>query len=300
MSEKDDTNAMDSITAGYNRQRGIEPEVPAASALPSPTEVDPAVSEVAASATGGEAEPTAPAAATVETPPAEPSIDERIERAMQKQLSGFASAEEIRKIHGKFGELNKNLLALQQRQVEAKPAEKAEISADIAEALKQAEAVAEDFPDIAGPIVSALKVLGSKQPAAPTPPMSDEDFERRYQQRRQAEVIEVLAEDHPDWEKYRLGAAETPSSFKEWFASQSQERQSRYRSTNSPATISRYLTEYKEWDAAQVAAAQAKKDRLETATTPRGEGTSAGPSVLPDSAGLAAGYNRVRRLRTAA
>lgn len=282
VAEQTNDEAMESMTAGYNRQRGIEPDAPA-----EPADA-PAV----------EAEPTEPvAAAEPETPPTPqpPSFEEQLAQIRD------ASTADIAKVHGKIGELNRTIQNLLQRPQSVTP----EVSADLADALKNAEKVAEEFPDIAGPLVASIKALSTRAvpaaAAAPAAPAVDIDavVHQRVLAERRVEAEELLAEDHADWQRYKLGP-QAPADFKEWYDALPKERQERYRSTESPTVVSKYLTEYKSWAAERTAAANKKQSRLEAAVTPQGEGSAGGPSLLPDSAGLTVGYKRVRGMRSAA
>lgn len=275
--EQTNDEAMDSMMAGYNRQRGIVEEEPAAAVADAPAAEEP----VAA------AEPETP------PPPQPPSFEEQLAQYRD------ASTADIAKVHGKIGELNRTIQNLLQKPQSVTP----EVSADLADALKNAEKVAEEFPDIAGPLVASIKALSSRAmpvaaPAA-APVNIDEVVRQQVLAERRAEAEELLAEDHADWASYKLNA-NAPADFKEWYAALPADRQQRYRSTESPAVVSKYLTEYKSWAAERAAAANKKQTRLAAAVTPQGEGSAGGPSLLPDSAGLTVGYKRVRGMRTAA
>lgn len=278
--------ALASMTAGYNKQRGIEPEAPAVT-VETPPEPETVVA----------AEPEVPAA------PQQPSVEDRLADLM----SHVARVEDTStKAHGKIGELNRTILQLQQRAAAQPEPQSGEVSAEVLEALKQAEAVAEEFPELAGPLVNVMKALTKR--AAPQPattpavlaaaaaetPDIDSMVASRVEQLRMQDAIEVLADEHPDWSEVR----ETPE-YKAWLGTKDEAFRTKFLTSKNPLYVSKQLTEFKAWRDVAQAAEQKKRQRLEGALTPEGEGT-AGPSKLPDSAGLAAGYNKVRRLRTAA
>jgi hypothetical protein len=276
--EPQSSEALDSITAGYNRQRGIEPAAAVADAVETP-ETTP-VAEVP----------------VVEEPP-QPTVDEKL-ASLQQTLAGLdGTPASVRKIYGELGSIKQALKELR----EAKPVSSAAVpdapSVELAAILAEVDRVAEEFPDLAGPLANAIKALGAQRSApvaAAAVPLSDEDFNTRYEARRQDDAKQALAEDHPDW----ATLADTPE-YKGWLKTLEEGYRNRFVNTWNPSVVSKGLTEFKTWRAAAQAATTEKTNRLMAAITPAGEGTPT-PSQLPDSAGISVGYNKVRRLRTAA
>lgn len=270
--EPQSSEALDSITAGYNRQRGIEPD---------------AVVETP------EAAPVAEVPA-VEDPP-QPTVDEKLASLQQtlSELNGTPAS--VRKIYGELGSIKQALKELREKPAAAQ--EPGTPSPDMAAVLAEVDRVAEEFPDLAGPLANAIKALGAQRSApvaAAAVPLSDEDFNARYEARRQDDAKQALAEDHPDW----ATLADTPE-YKGWLKTLEEGYRNRFVNTWNPSVVSKGLTEFKTWRAAAQAATTEKTNRLMAAITPAGEGAPT-PSQLPDSAGISVGYNKVRRLRTAA
>ena len=277
------SEALDSITAGYNRQRGITPDA---------DPVAPAEPVVAAETT------ETPPVAEVPPEPPQPTVDEKLSALQQTiaELNGTPAS--VRKIYGELGSIKQTLKELREAKPAATAAEPVQPSPDLAAVLAEVDRVAEEFPDLAGPLANAIKALGAQRaaPAAAAEPvqLSDEEFNRRYEQRRQAEAQEALAEDHEDWETIH-----TTPEYKDWLKTLDAGYRDRFTKTWNPAVVSKGLTEFKTWRAAAQAAKTEKDNRLKAAITPAGEGVPT-PSQLPDAAGISVGYNKVRRLRTAA
>lgn len=279
--EEHNEEAMASMTAGYNKQKGITPETPAVET--------PAAEPVVAEAT--------PPAEETPLPPAAPTVEQRLDD-LQKNITAMdGTPESVRRIYGELGNIKRTLQDLQKTAVPGEP------SPDLAAALAKVDEVAADFPEIAGPLAAAIKALIPQRPAAsPTAPapaaapaVQTVDVSAEIARQRQQDAIELLADEHPDYETVR----DTPE-YKEWLASKPKEFQNRFTTTWNPGIVSKGLTEFKTWRTAAQAAKDAKQKRLAAAVQPAGEGTVGGPSKLPDSAGLNVGYEKVRRLNRAA
>ena len=289
--------AMASMTAGYNKQRHIEVEEvkPAEDAAPADTakpaeEVKPAEDAAPADtddAVGDEVKPDVEPEQPAET--AEDAI-----KALKSQVSELnATPAAVRKIYGELGNIQRTLKQLQEQ---PKPVAGAQ-SAEVKTAIASAEAVAKEYPELAGPLVAALKLLSVPQQVAASSPTIDVDSAVRegITRARKMDAIEALRFDHPDYATVR----ETPE-YKAWLESKDAKFRDTFINTWNPTIVSRGLDEFKTWRTAQAQAAKAvKTKRLEDAITPKGEGPSTTSSKLPDSAGLMNGYNRVRKARTA-
>lgn len=283
--EPTEAEAMAAMTAGYNKQRGIEETPPVKEPA---AEEPPAVPDTPAAA-------ATPPVEEAPQPPAAPSVEERLE-ALQKNIATLdGTPASVRKIYGELGNINRVIQELQKKGAEGASGEP---SAEMTAAIAEAEKIGVEFPEIAGPLVAAIKALSSQRTiAAPAAPAAIDPavIQREVAKIRQQDAIELLAEDHPDYETVR----DTPE-YKEWLASKPADFQERFKNTWNAAIVSKGLTEFKTWRAAAQAAKDAKEKRLKAALTPQGEGSAGGPSTLPDDAGLSVGYNKVRRQRTAA
>lgn len=253
-----------SAMAGYNA-RGSQPpaEEPEAS-QPETVAVEPAIDE----------------------PPPEPSVADELAalKAKVKVMSESGDSDAVRRLHGEIGNINRTI---QQMQAPAKPA--APATDEVAEALASAESIADEFPEIGGPMVRALKALAARPAAVAPVPLPDIDGRVAAQvtQITQRNAIEQLSEEHPDYTTVRA----TPE-FKAWLSAKAPEFQERFNTTWNPAVVSRGLSEFKDAQAAKIK----KQGRLAAAVTPRGVPQTNGPSTIPDDQGAFNGYNR-KRLR---
>jgi hypothetical protein len=289
----EEAQALQQAQAGYDRkaraQAPAEPVVEQpAQPLAEPTPPD-AVEETPP------AEPTAPAEAET-TPPPEPpeaALAKRLDdlKAQVKELqSSGVDAETVRKMHGDIGEINRTLKQLKALEKADAPAED-----ELAAALKNAEEVAQEYPEMAGPLVKAFKALMAKLPqpqAEPAPvaePVAEEKPDPALAVRiaREQAAIDALNEVHPD----RMTVKETPD-FKKWFAAKTPEYQASVKNTWNPAVVSQCFTDYK----AALAARRRKKEELDAAVTEKGV-SRAGPTAISDEQAALIGYNRARGKR---
>lgn len=291
--EQSEEEALRAAQAGYDKTRGGEPPV-----------------DLAATASSGQplAETTEPEdhipGESVLTADPEPQPDptalmtEQL-AAMRAQLQELKDqgvpAAEMRRMYGEIGNINRSLQQLQA----AKAVSQAEAPAadDVAAALAEAEEVAKEFPEIAGPLVKVLRAQARaaaamqaapaqftpepQQPWVPETPQIDVEAER--QRARQQAAIEAIDELHPD----RHQLKESPE-FKAWFAGKTPAYQQRVLTTWNPAVLSQCFSEFK----ASRTARQRRQDRLEAAVVPQGTGAGGGSSVLPDEQGAWVGYNK--------
>ena len=186
----------------------------------------------------------------------------------------------VRKMHGEIGNINRTLKQLTDAQPKPEP-----VKDELTTAIEDAESIANEFPEIAGPLVKAMKLLNDARAKAPAPQTDDIDTRvaSTVAQIRQTEAIEALREEHPDFETVR----DLPA-FKAWEATKTPEFQEKLRTTWNPAVVARGLTEFKE----SLKVKQKKQDRLASAVVAPSAATQAKPSTLPDEEGLMVGYNK--------
>ena len=261
-----------SAQAGYARKaRGEQPPA-------EPVEV---LTEKAPTEFADDASGESNGGATPEAGEAVVKVEDEL-KALKAKVSELASGSaEQRKMYGEIGNINRTLKQLQT--AKEAPADSDELAA----AIKKAEEVASDFPEIGGPLVHALKVLGSKQQVVPD---LDERIQKAVLEDRQKTAIELRDEAHPD----RHELKETPE-FKAWFASKTPEYQEKINLTWNPAVLSQCFTDFKKVRDDERAARQKKQNRLDAAVTPKGTPTKAQPSTLSDEQAAMVGYNRRRR-----
>jgi hypothetical protein len=269
-----DAEELASAMAGYNKTRGEQP----------PVEEPKPKTEVAAVETE-EVQAVVPVEELPQPDP-EPTVvtlADELKALKAKVAAANSDPDAVRKLHGEIGNINRTLKALQAPvKAEAAPADD-----ELAAAIKDAEALAEEMPEIAGPLVKALKAsLNRPQPAPVKPEDIDERVTAAVSKARETDAIEALREEHPDFMTVR----ETPE-YKAWLTSKPPEFQERFNTTWNPAVVARGLTEFKE----SLKARERKQTRLAAAVTPQGVPQKAGPSTLPDEAGFSVGYNKGRK-----
>lgn len=263
---KSEQDAAAEVLAGYNHtaraekapvEKVISASVPAVSTQV--VEPDPAVAE-----------------------PDVKTLADELQTLKARISTSSGDSQEIRKLHGAVGDINRTLKALQN------PAQPTPDDSELSAALASAESVAQEYPELAGPLVKALKLSMSRQ----APKAQPEDFTERISSEvtkiRQQDAIESLQEEHPDYVTVR----ETPE-YKTWLASKTPEYQERFNNTWNPAVVAKGLTEFK--DSLKVRAK--KQDRLAAAVTPQGVPQQAKSSTLPDEEGLNVGYYQKGRKR---
>lgn len=312
-----EAQALAEAKAGYEgRARAA-----AASAAPAPAE--PAASDVQQPAAGeplAETGTTTSAAAPAApeqgepTPQAEPAKPTAAEAALARQLEDLkaqvrelkasgADAATVRKMHGEIGDINRTL-----KQFAAVKAAEAPADDELAAALKSAEAVADEYPDIAGPIVKAIKALQARAPApaaAPEPATEpapqqqteptqanasqNEEVDEHGYTKEQQRAIAELDELHPD--RFQIKAS---PEYQAWFANwMTPEYRAKVNSSWNPAVVAEPFTAFKVYRASL----KRKQERLDAAATPQGTPQSSQSSTLPDEAGFERGYKRAAQHR---
>lgn len=253
-----DAEELASMLAGYNNTRGAEPPVDE-------------VPEVVEDTTTDEAPLPAP-----DPEPTVVNLAEELKALKAKVAATNSDPDAVRRLHGEIGNINRTLLQLQT------PAPSPVIDADDAEL----DASVEEYPELAGPLVKKIRSLEarlSQQPAQQAPEDFDDRVSATVTKIREKDAIEALTEEHPDFQTVR----DTPQ-YKTWLASKPPEFQTRFNTTWNPAVVARGLTEFKD----SLKKRDSKQHRLAAAVTPQGVSQPAGPSTLPDEAGLLVGYNR--------
>lgn len=203
--------------------------------------------------------------------------------ALKEQIKALSDAggskDEVRRLYGEIGNITRTL-----KQMQAEPRQ-APVSQELTAAMAEAERVASEYPELAQPLVKALKALESARVVAPAPDIQ-EQINTAVTKQRQQDAIEALSEEHPDWRTVRG----TPE-FRTWLTNKPTDYQQRLANTWNPAVVSRAISEFK---GAQQAA-KTNADRLARAVKPTGTAQRPAPSVLPDEQGFIDGYNSVRK-----
>lgn len=257
---QDDAAALASFNEGYNGTRDEK----------SPVEVVEKEEAVIAA----EKEPIA-------TPEPELNVKDLADelKALKAKVSASSGndPEIVRKMHGEIGNINRTL-----KKLEKKVAKDAPANDELAAALTAAESVSEAFPEIAGPLVKAIKAIHADRKKEheeedvekPTPINSDDI--------RKTAAVEALKEEHPDY--YTI--QDTPE-FKSWFASKAPEYQEKLMNTWNPAVVAKNLDEFK----VSLKAKEKKQNKLANAVVIQGGAQKPKPGVISDDEAFDLGYN---------
>lgn len=191
---------------------------------------------------------------------------------------------ELRKLHGKMGDLNDKLLqALKVKETEGKPAvfSGVELKRTLAEFPELAHLLTEDLGE-------ALKGMA--------PGTDPAQIDQLVNQRASALVKDEIAqerrnqtlEEHPTWvtdlwwhDANGKRTGNRTEAYKAWLKTMPEKDQAAFESSNSPSFVNRKLTDYYSWQTKTAKAATEKQDRLKAAITPQGV-PKAGPQTLSE------------------
>ena len=223
----------------------------------------------------------------------DPVVLDGFKRSEVKRLLEQASKvtdleQQLRKAHGKIGELNTRI----QPKAPAQPAAPAHTAApELPQELRQFE---QDFPEFA---TYAKALLQAQQPAAQVaPPAQEEQTVATAANHGQAEldpvVIELAVMDrmHSGWREKVAG-----QEFSLWLAAQGQEVQSAFAAADTAQAMAAVIGQFDQWEAAKAAQAQkhAKgKQRLAAAVTPQGNAPQPQAALTEDQA-FEMGFNAI-------
>ena len=223
----------------------------------------------------------------------DPVVLDGFKRSEVKRLLEQASKvtdleQQLRKAHGKIGELNTRIQPKAPAQ-QAAPAHTA--APELPQELKQFE---QDFPEFA---TYAKALLQAQQPAAQAaPPAQEEQTVATAAAPASAEldpvVIELAVMDrmHSGWREKVAG-----QEFSLWLAAQGQEVQSAFAAADTAQAMAAVIDQFDQWGAAKAAQAQkhAKgKQRLAAAVTPQGNAPQPQAALTEDQA-FEMGFNAI-------
>lgn len=280
-------DASASLEAGFNKVRNRETPKPAPKREPvkDSKEVKKEVAKPQASDTKAEEN---------DPPSVIPGYTDKQLRALLSKAPEVETkmANEIRKLHGKIGEISGLIKQIQT----AKPTyEGRKITAS---ALKKISA---DYPDLAEALAEDLtSVYAPEKPPEPKG-LSQEQQEARFNERLeqaksklQSEFQEeLLTVRHKDWRKIVPPGAPQHDEFKSWWYSLPEEKRRQYDSPKAEITAEA-LDEFKAISEKKKKVKETKDKRLEAAITPKGDGAPT-KSTIPDEDALERGFRKVRR-----
>lgn len=190
----------------------------------------------------------------------------------------------VRKLYGEIGNINRTLQQVQ----EALP-KPAPVKDSLTAAMEEADRLAEEFPELAGPLVTAMKEMRNAAPIPDNhgPSVTPEAIQQEVASRLRAQAVEALEYDHPDFKQ----VIDSPE-FDRWVNSKPADMQARIRNTENPALASKFMTEFKDSQRQQQQLQQQKHKRLEQAITPKGVPQQPAKSKLTEDEEIMAGYMR--------
>jgi outer membrane murein-binding lipoprotein Lpp len=196
-----------------------------------------------------------------------------------EQIKG-QSADELRKIHGKIGELNQRLQALAAAPTAA--------NSEAAKAARQK--LTDEYPELAETILPLMSGgVSQDQVAQAVKEQISAAVAESNQKIEQLQAQVRLTRAHPDWEEVPQSAA-----YQAWLPTLQPTVREELLNSWDANLVSKRLSEFKEWKTNVFTKRQTQQAKLAAAIPPSGVPGRAN-SKVPDSAGLAAGFNRVRR-----
>lgn len=266
-----------SLEAGFNRTRGDEP----------PVEIPPqdtATTEAAPDKTSEVSTGEPPAAAPAE----EPMIGSFKESEFKALMAKAQKVDELEaaingnqsKVFGKFGEMQRFINELKA----APTGQPVNLSG------AKLKRVTDAFPELAEALAEDLSELTLASPAQSTFDSSEleQRFEQKVEEIRRESEQKLLSMRHRGWK-------ETVKSddFVLWKGTLPAEERQQLDNSWDAEYISDKLDSFNEWKS-RPSTKQRNDKRLEAAVTPTGTPNTA-PGLLPDIAGLNAGFNKIRK-----
>lgn len=185
--------------------------------------------------------------ATEEEPDIAGFTKEEIRNLLARAAKVDDLEKEIRKVHGRFGELNGKI-----QEVMSKPQAKA------AEKPAELSQVEEDYPEIAAFVRAQMEQLTPKKEEAPQPAQAEVATQPNLE-------LALMDHLHEGWrEKVES------RDFNLWLASQADDVRTKYDSAQTAKELSGVLTQFDSWSASRQARSNQGKQRLEQAMTPTG------------------------------
>lgn len=187
---------------------------------------------------------------------------------------------EIRKIHGKFGELNRALLDLQKN---GQGQQQAKVNFSGASFKRMQE----EFPEIAEILAEDFNSFGTSEEGN----QSSQDFK--------SQVAQVREELSKDMQKSLLliQHKDAPTllvsdDYKVWKQTLPAEERTKLDDSWDASYISEKLTDYKSWYAAKNSGAQQRKERLQRAITPQKVQAALKPQAMSEVDGFNSAFKK--------
>lgn len=267
-----DQAASDSFNAGVSRVRGV-PDVPKKEEVteqPAATEAETTTDTTAAAAQTADAEKPVLAGLT------ESEIKAALAQLPQLRDRAEKTEQELRKVFGRFGDIQSKLTAT---------AAPGKVNA---EALKKFK---DEYPDMAELIEPLLIGLPSAGPGI-TQEQVDAHVNKAVAEGVSTAVRELNAEMlgrfHSDWETIRES-----DDLQLWLGTQAPAYREKFLGSSSAVFLANGIDKFKAWKGNSESTRQQSTSRLERAIAPKGRSAPGAPAVS-DQAAFNRGFNRVR------
>jgi hypothetical protein len=190
------------------------------------------------------------------------------------ELENMTTAE-IRKVHGKLGEINRAVLELQKSQGN---------SAVNLSGVKL-KRLQEEYPELAELLTQDLSESGAGAQVAQPQVNFDEAVAKVREDLSKEMQTNLLTIQHRDWR----GVIQSPA-FAEWKQSLPEADQVELDNSWNASYLSEKLTAFKTWNAEKQTGATQRKNRLSRAITPRGNAAPNKPVPLTEEDGFNAAF----------
>lgn len=198
----------------------------------------------------------------------------------------FDAQAEIRKLHGRIGELNSHLQdALKAKEAEGKPATLTPVE------LKRMK---EQYPELAGDLTADLSEMLAGMAPKPADPKEIDTLVSQRVQSEMASIREAAVTDRHEhwktdlWVDGKLGETRTPD-YIAWLNSLPAADASAFETSANPYFVGKKLDAFYAWKTKTNQKQAEKQDRLKAAVQPQGV-LRAGPQTVSDEEAMRKGF----------
>lgn len=189
--------------------------------------------------------------------------------------------EELAKVHGKFGDMNRTLQALKERH---EAAGTVQISADTLKNLGG------EYEDVAELLAKDLAELLPKMGGGQAGGLDEETVNRMLAERDLRNERRMLTMQHPDWQ-----TVAGSKGFIDWIGTLDPAQRDAYVNSDDALVASECFTKYKSYQRSQTRNTQRNQNRLRRAAAPAGTGgADAGKTLVDDNAAFEYGFKTAK------
>lgn len=205
--------------------------------------------------------------------------ESQIKSLLERSARVDSIEEQLRKAHGKIGELNGTLQEIKTRQSQPTPKEAPAVAPEVVSDFER------DFPEFATFAEAKARRIAEEMLQNTPPAVPAEDIRSQLQQEMQLGIMDAI---YPDWRE-----TVSTQDFNLWIATQPPEVQQTYANTWNANELGGIVSGFKNWQQTANARAAKSKQRLEAALTP--DSTASKVVHAPSSQDeFLAGFNSVR------